>query len=67
MNFTNKRVDLDYTPVFSILIPSWNNLDYLKYAIASIRKNSRFKHQIIVHINEGKDGTEEWDLAQGDI
>jgi glycosyltransferase involved in cell wall biosynthesis len=67
MNFTNKRVDLDYTPVFSILIPSWNNLDYLKYAIASIRKNSRFKHQIIVHINEGKDGTEEWVLAQGDI
>ncbi len=46
--------------VFSILIPSWNNLDYLQCCIQSIRKNSRFKHQLIVHVNEGKDGTLEW-------
>jgi glycosyltransferase involved in cell wall biosynthesis len=45
---------------FSILIPSWNNLPYLKLCIESIHKNSRFSHQIIVHINEGSDGTLEW-------
>lgn len=45
---------------FSILIPSWNNLDYLKICIDSIRKNSAYAHQIIVHVNEGKDGTLAW-------
>ena len=45
---------------FSILIPTWNSLEYLKLCIGSIRKNSRFNHQIIVHINEGSDGTCEW-------
>ncbi|MGC9150185.1 MAG: glycosyltransferase family 2 protein [Microbacter sp.] len=47
-------------PLFSILIPTWNNLSFLKLCIASIRKNSAFTHQIIVHVNEGKDGTLEW-------
>lgn len=51
--------------VFSILIPSWNNLDYLKCCIQSIRKNSRYTHQLIVHVNEGKDGTLEWVKEQG--
>ena len=49
--------------VFSILIPSWNNLEYLKLCIASIKKNSRYKHQIIVHANEGSDGTWEYLLS----
>lgn len=52
---------------FSILIPTWNNLDYLKLCISSIRKNSFFLHQIIVHINEGIDGTSEWIMDQPDI
>ena len=43
--------------MFSILIPTYNNLEYLKVCINSIKKNSKFNHQIIVHINEGKDGT----------
>ena len=43
--------------MFSILIPSYNNLEYLKICINSIKKNSKFNHQIIVHVNEGKDGT----------
>lgn len=47
-------------PVFSILIPSWNNLDYLKCCIQSIKKNSHYTHQLIVHVNEGKDGTLAW-------
>lgn len=51
-------------PVFSILIPSWNNLDYLKCCIESIRKNSRYEHEIVVHVNEGNDGTLEWVKSQ---
>jgi glycosyltransferase involved in cell wall biosynthesis len=45
---------------FSILLPSWNNLPYLKKCIESIRKNSTFTHQVIVHVNDGSDGTIEW-------
>ena len=43
--------------MFSILIPSYNNLDYLKLCIESLGKNSKFEHQIIIHVNEGSDGT----------
>ena len=32
----------------------------LQVCIGSILKNSAFKHQLILHINEGKDGTKEW-------
>jgi len=52
---------------FSVLIPSWNNLPYLKNCIKSIKMNSTFKHQIIVHINEGKDGTLDWIKEQADV
>jgi len=45
---------------FSILIPSWNNLDYLHVCVNSILKNSVFDHQIIVVVNDGNDGTLEW-------
>ena len=43
--------------MFSILIPSYNNIDYLKLCIESIQKNSQYEHQIIVHIQEGSDGS----------
>lgn len=46
--------------MFSILIPSYNNLDYLKLCIESIKKNSKYNHQIIIHINEGTDGSLEY-------
>jgi glycosyltransferase involved in cell wall biosynthesis len=52
---------------FSILIPTWNNLEYLQLCIESIRKNSHFHHQLIIHINEGSDGTLEWIRTQPDI
>lgn len=52
-------------PVFSILMPSWNNLPYLKCCVESIRKNSTYKHEIVVHVNEGCDGTLEWVREQG--
>ena len=51
--------------VFSILIPTWNNLAYLKFCVESIKKNSRFEHQIIVHVNEGSDGTSAWLESEG--
>jgi glycosyltransferase involved in cell wall biosynthesis len=54
-------------PLFSILIPTWNNLPYLQLCIESIQRNSQFHHQIIVHINDGSDGTLEWVKSQGDL
>ena len=51
--------------LFSILIPSWNNLEILKICIASILNNSTFKHQIIIHVNQGTDGTLDWIKEQG--
>lgn len=45
---------------YSIIIPTWNNLPYLKLCLRSLQQNSHFQHQIILHINEGKDGTLEW-------
>ena len=50
--------------MFSIIIPTFNNLPYLELCISSIRKNSKFEHEIIVHINEGTDGTEEYLISQ---
>lgn len=49
----------------SILIPSWNNLTMLKFCVMAIDKNSEFEHQIIIHVNEGKDGTIDWVKEQG--
>jgi glycosyltransferase involved in cell wall biosynthesis len=53
------------TALFSIIIPSWNNLELLKFCIGSIQKNSKHFHQIIVHLNEGSDGSLEWVRKQG--
>ncbi len=52
-------------PMFSILIPSWNNLEYLRLCVHSIRTNSAQSHQIIVHVNDGSDGTREWLMREG--
>jgi glycosyltransferase involved in cell wall biosynthesis len=52
---------------FTIIIPTWNNLPYLKLLIDSINKNSYFDHQIIVLINEGIDGTLDWLKSQNNI
>ena len=41
----------------SILIPTYNNLSYLKFFLNSLNNNSEFKHEIIIHINDGSDGT----------
>lgn len=56
----NSQVAAKSDWLFSIVIPSWNNLAMLQLCLASVQKNSHFKHQIIVHVNEGTDGTLDW-------
>ena len=46
----------------SIIIPTYNNLTYLKFFLRSIQINSKYDHEIILHINEGSDGTLEYAL-----
>ena len=43
--------------MFSIIIPTFNNLDYLKLCLKSIKINSKHTHEIIIFINDGSDGT----------
>jgi len=43
--------------MISIIIPSFNNLDYLKLCIKSLKLNSEYDHEIIFHINDGSDGS----------
>lgn len=52
---------------FSILIPTWNNLPYLRLCIESLRKHSDTPHQLIVMVNEGTDGTLDWVSSQSDL
>lgn len=46
-------------PQVDIVIPTWNNLLYLKECIKSIRLNTDWPCNIIV-VNSGTDGTNEW-------
>ena len=43
--------------MFSIIIPTFNNLNYVKILLSSLKKNSAQDHEIIFHVNEGSDGT----------
>ena len=43
--------------MFSIIIPTLNNLKYLKVCLNSLKKNSKYDHEIIPHVNIGSDGT----------
>ena len=51
--------------MFSIVIPTWNNLPFLELAVATIRRHSAHDHEILVHVNDGSDGTLAWVRAQG--
>lgn len=50
--------------MFSILIPTWNNLDCLKLCVESIQKYSSQPHEIIIHVNDGSDGSLAWVKAK---
>jgi glycosyltransferase involved in cell wall biosynthesis len=52
---------------FSIIIPSWNNLEYLQLCIASLKKNSHYSNQIIVYVNDGSDGSLDWIRLQAGV
>src|SRR5574344_1221893 len=54
-------------PIWSILVPSWNNLAYLQLCIQSLRQYTTQSYQIIVIVNEGRDGTLEWVKQQSDL
>ncbi len=43
--------------IISIIVPTFNNIRYLELFLSSIKKNSNYDHQIILHINDGTDGT----------
>lgn len=60
-----ERNNIHEKDLFSIFIPTWNNLPFLKLCIESINRNSTYRHQIIVHVNDGSDGTLEWVREQG--
>ena len=45
---------------FSIIVPTWNNVKYLKICLDSITRNSKYEHDLNVHVNEGSDGTVEY-------
>jgi len=51
--------------MFSIVIPTWNNLAFLKLAVETIRRHSAHPHEILVHVNDGSDGSLDWVRAQG--
>ena len=51
--------------MFSIIIPTWNNLPFLQLAVETIRRHSAHAHEILVHVNDGSDGTLAWVREQG--
>lgn len=51
--------------MFSIIIPTWNNLAHLQLCVESLRRHSTYEHQLIIHVNDGADGTLEWVKLQG--
>ncbi|HVP68669.1 MAG TPA: glycosyltransferase [Anaeromyxobacteraceae bacterium] len=52
-------------PRLTVVIPSWNNIAHLRLCVESVRKNSASRHQIVVHVNDGSDGTLDWVRAEG--
>ena len=46
--------------MFSVIIPSFNNINYLKICVESLLKNSYYKNEIIVHLNIGSDGSDDY-------
>jgi len=45
---------------FSIVIPTWRNIEYLDLACRSIRENSAVEHEIVVFFNEIDDSCRDW-------
>jgi GT2 family glycosyltransferase len=52
-------------PRLSIIVPTWNNLDMLKLCLRSIAEHSEVDHEVVLHVNEGSDGTYDWVRRNG--
>lgn len=52
--------------MFSVVLCSWNDLEYLKLLYSSFKKYTRLPCEFIVHDNNSNDGTLEW-LRQNNI
>jgi glycosyltransferase involved in cell wall biosynthesis len=50
---------------FTVVIPTWNNLAFARLCVEALRRNSAFPHQIVLHVNDGSDGTLAWARAEG--
>jgi len=50
---------------YSVFLPTWNNLGFIKACVNSIEKNSAEACQILIHVNDGSDGTLEWVKSRG--
>ena len=46
--------------MFSIIIPTLNNLNHLKLCLNSIKRNSVLNNEIIIHVSIGNDGTRDY-------
>ena len=53
-------------PFFSVIIPTFNTLPYLKKAVESVLRQSYKNFEIIIVDNHSDDGTEEWVKEVGD-
>jgi alpha-1,3-rhamnosyl/mannosyltransferase len=51
----------------SIVICAFNALEYTKLLVESIRKHSRFRHELVVYSDGSTDGTSEWLRKQDDL
>lgn len=52
------------TPL-SIVVPTWNNLNYLRLCVDSLARNTAQPFQLVLHVNDGSDGTLDWVRAAG--
>jgi len=50
---------------FTIVIPTWNNIEFLKLCVEAIKANSAYPHEIVFHVNDGSDGTLDWVRSTG--
>ena len=41
----------------SIIVPTFNNIKYLKFFLSSLYQNSKYQHELVIHVNDGSDGT----------
>jgi len=60
MHACGKGVGLSMNEGFSVCIPTHNNLEGLKLCLYSLKKYSKLKNEILIHVDGSKDETVEW-------